>query len=70
MRNPHIAADGFTYEFVAIRNWLAHHDISPMTNLKLADKQLRRSQSLQSKIESWNQEHMVFGHPIEQSFIS
>eukprot|EP00250_Pteridium_aquilinum_P015296 c22505_g1_i1 orf=1553-4558(+) len=56
MRDPHTAADGFTYEFVAIKNWLVQQDISPMTNLKLAHKQLSKNHSLQAKIQSWKQE--------------
>lgn len=35
MRDPHIAADGFTYEAEAIKEWLEAHDTSPMTNLAL-----------------------------------
>ncbi|XP_066389409.1 U-box domain-containing protein 70-like isoform X3 [Miscanthus floridulus] len=35
MKNPHIAADGFTYEAEAIEDWLEAHDTSPMTNLPL-----------------------------------
>jgi hypothetical protein len=35
MKNPHIAADGFTYEAEAIEDWLETHDTSPMTNLPL-----------------------------------
>lgn len=36
MKDPLIAADGFTYEADAIRGWLhSGHDTSPMTNLKL-----------------------------------
>ncbi|KXG38967.1 U-box domain-containing protein 33-like isoform X3 [Sorghum bicolor] len=35
MKNPHIAADGFTYEAEAIEEWLEAHDTSPMTNLPL-----------------------------------
>jgi hypothetical protein len=36
MHGPQIAADGFTHEGDAIREWLENgHDTSPMTNLKL-----------------------------------
>lgn len=35
-----IAADGFTYERSAIENWLKSNDCSPMTNEKLAHKNL------------------------------
>ncbi|XP_073147051.1 U-box domain-containing protein 34-like isoform X2 [Henckelia pumila] len=31
MHNPHIAADGFTYEHEAMKAWLYEHDISPTT---------------------------------------
>jgi hypothetical protein len=35
-----VAADGFTYERSAIENWLKSNDCSPMTNEKLAHKNL------------------------------
>ncbi|CAF5222228.1 unnamed protein product, partial [Rotaria magnacalcarata] len=35
-----VAADGFTYERTAIENWLKANDCSPMTNEKLAHKDL------------------------------
>mmetsp|Transcript_28785 Transcript_28785/g.73354 ORF Transcript_28785/g.73354 Transcript_28785/m.73354 type:complete len:662 (-) Transcript_28785:108-2093(-) len=40
MRDPVIAADGFTYERQAIQSWLATSDASPMTNEPLAHKAL------------------------------
>lgn len=37
MQDPHVAADGITYEAEAIRAWLdSEHDTSPMTNVKLS----------------------------------
>ncbi|KAJ3706770.1 hypothetical protein LUZ61_010475 [Rhynchospora tenuis] len=54
MRDPHIAADGFTYEAEAIRGWLSSgHDTSPMTNLKLANKELVPNLALRSAILEW-----------------
>lgn len=38
LRNPVVAADGFTYERAAIQNWLSTRDTSPMTNDPLEDK--------------------------------
>ncbi|KAK3007819.1 hypothetical protein RJ639_014876, partial [Escallonia herrerae] len=47
MKNPHIAADGFSYELEAIEEWLGTgHDTSPMTNLKLKHKQLTPNHTL------------------------
>ena len=38
MKDPHIAADGYTYEAEAVRGWLdTGHDTSPMTNLQHTD---------------------------------
>ncbi|KAJ1702342.1 hypothetical protein LUZ63_002121 [Rhynchospora breviuscula] len=54
MTDPHIAADGFTYEAEAIRGWLnSGHDRSPMTNLKLANKELIPNRALRSVILEW-----------------
>ncbi|MCO5574526.1 hypothetical protein L7F22_028312 [Adiantum nelumboides] len=55
MKYPHVAADGFVYEFGAIKKWLAQHDVSPMTNLKLDHKQLTKDSLLESKIHIWKQ---------------
>ncbi|CAF1349690.1 unnamed protein product [Adineta steineri] len=38
--DPVVAADGFTYERSAIENWFKKSDCSPMTNEKLAHKNL------------------------------
>ena len=60
MRDPHIAADGFTYEAEAIRGWLGGgHDTSPMTNLKLEHCKLTPNRALRSAILEWQQQqHM------------
>lgn len=45
MEDPHIAADGFTYEGEAIRAWLNRgRDTSPLTNLRLAHNELTPKQ--------------------------
>ncbi|KQK00721.1 hypothetical protein BRADI_3g51397v3 [Brachypodium distachyon] len=57
MNDPHIAADGFTYEAEAIRGWLdSGHDTSPMTNLKLAHRELTPNRGLRSVILEWQQQ--------------
>lgn len=54
MTDPHIAADGFTYEEDAIRGWLkSGHDTSPMTNLKLAHCNLVPNYALHNAIQEW-----------------
>ncbi|OAY75725.1 U-box domain-containing protein 33 [Ananas comosus] len=57
MRDPHIAADGFTYEAEAIKGWLdSGHDTSPMTNLKLPHCELIPNHALRSAIQEWLQQ--------------
>ncbi|KAJ4964210.1 hypothetical protein NE237_024149 [Protea cynaroides] len=54
MKNPHVAADGFSYEFEAIRDWFeSGHDTSPMTNLRLEHKLTMPNQTLRSLIQDW-----------------
>ncbi|XP_027349803.1 U-box domain-containing protein 33 isoform X3 [Abrus precatorius] len=58
MREPHVAADGFTYEAEAIRGWLdSGHDTSPMTNGKLVHHNLVPNRALRSAIQDWLQSH-------------
>ncbi|XP_043713877.1 putative U-box domain-containing protein 50 isoform X2 [Telopea speciosissima] len=54
MKNPHVAADGFSYELRAIEEWLGSgHETSPMTNLRLEHKFLTPNQTLRSLIQEW-----------------
>ncbi|KAK8497482.1 hypothetical protein V6N12_018000 [Hibiscus sabdariffa] len=58
MRDPRLAADGFTYEAEAVRGWLdSGHDTSPMTNDKLAHCNLVPNLALRSAIQEWLQHH-------------
>ncbi|KAM2280342.1 hypothetical protein ACFX1S_041075 [Malus domestica] len=58
MQDPHVAADGFTYEAEALKGWLdSGHDTSPMTNLKLEHKNLVPNHALRSAIQEWLQQH-------------
>nr|TKW20061.1 hypothetical protein SEVIR_4G060500v2 [Setaria viridis] len=56
MNDPHIAADGFTYEAEAIRSWLEGHDTSPMTNMRLEHEELIPNRALRSAIQEWLQQ--------------
>uniref|UniRef100_A0A0D9VJ79 RING-type E3 ubiquitin transferase n=1 Tax=Leersia perrieri TaxID=77586 RepID=A0A0D9VJ79_9ORYZ len=57
MNDPHIAADGFTYEAEAIKGWLdSGHDTSPMTNLRLEHRELIPNRALRSAILEWQQQ--------------
>ncbi|KAK1677391.1 hypothetical protein QYE76_038251 [Lolium multiflorum] len=56
MREPLIAADGFTYEAEAIREWIdSGHQTSPMTNLELFHRDLLPNHALRSAIQEWLQ---------------
>ncbi|KAK7292684.1 hypothetical protein RJT34_15535 [Clitoria ternatea] len=58
MRDPHVAADGVTYEAEAIRLWLeSGHDTSPRTNSKLAHCNLVPNHALRYAIQDWLQNH-------------
>ncbi|KAI5067393.1 hypothetical protein GOP47_0017921 [Adiantum capillus-veneris] len=61
MENPHIAADGFTYDFDTIESWLRGHDTSPMTNLTVNHKNLVPNHTLRSTIKEW-QENILLSH--------
>ncbi|KAK3154847.1 hypothetical protein QOZ80_2BG0195830 [Eleusine coracana subsp. coracana] len=57
MSDPHMAADGFTYEAEAVRGWFdSGHDTSPMTNLKLPHCDLTPNRALRSAILEWQQQ--------------
>ncbi|XP_057463553.1 U-box domain-containing protein 33-like isoform X1 [Actinidia eriantha] len=57
MQDPHIAADGFTYELEALKGWIeSGHDTSPMTNLKLPHCNLVPNRALRSAIQEWLQQ--------------
>ncbi|XP_054823196.1 putative U-box domain-containing protein 50 isoform X1 [Prosopis cineraria] len=54
MKNPHVAADGFSYELEAIEAWVGSgHDRSPMTNARLAHLFFTPNHSLRSLIRDW-----------------
>ncbi|KAI3432068.1 uncharacterized protein J3R85_007443 [Psidium guajava] len=54
MKDPLIAADGFTYEAEAIQGWLhSGHNTSPMTNLKLEHNNLVPNHALLYAIQEW-----------------
>lgn len=58
MRDPHVAADGYTYEAEALRKWLeSGHDTSPTTKLKLEHHRLVPNHSLRSAIQEWRDKH-------------
>lgn len=52
--DPQVAADGFTYEGEAIRQWLENgRESSPMTNLRLDHLHLTPNHSLRFAIQEW-----------------
>ncbi|KAB1214363.1 U-box domain-containing protein 33 [Morella rubra] len=58
MEDPHVAADGFTYEGKVLREWFDRgHDTSPMTNLRLEHCNLVPNLALRSALEEWRERH-------------
>ncbi|KAJ4750357.1 U-box domain-containing protein kinase family protein [Rhynchospora pubera] len=58
MKDPHVAADGYTYEAAAIKGWLdSGHNTSPMTNLPLVHGELTPNYALRSAIQEWLVKH-------------
>ena len=54
MQDPHIAADGYTYELEALKGWLdSGHDTSPMTNVQLPNVIVVPNRALRSAIQEW-----------------
>lgn len=53
MDDPHIAADGFTYEYRAIKAWLEKHKVSPVTRARFQSTVLTPNHSLRSAIQEW-----------------
>ncbi|XP_050381481.1 putative U-box domain-containing protein 50 [Argentina anserina] len=55
MKDPHVAADGFSYEREAIGEWFrTGHNTSPMTNLQLKHTILVPNLTLRSLIRDWH----------------
>ncbi|KAK6271975.1 PREDICTED: U-box domain-containing protein 33 [Theobroma cacao] len=54
MHDPQVAADGFTYEGEALRDWLENgRESSPMTNLKLSHLNLTPNHAIRQAIQDW-----------------
>ncbi|WVZ77313.1 hypothetical protein U9M48_025195 [Paspalum notatum var. saurae] len=53
MEDPHVAADGHTYEHYAISAWLKRHKISPVTRNKLLNLSIIPNHSLRAAIQQW-----------------
>ncbi|KAK3156361.1 hypothetical protein QOZ80_2AG0106310 [Eleusine coracana subsp. coracana] len=53
MEDPHVAADGHTYEHYAIKAWLKRHKTSPVTRRKLSSSTIIPNHSLRAAIQQW-----------------
>ncbi|XP_022680891.1 U-box domain-containing protein 34 [Setaria italica] len=53
MEDPHVAADGHTYEHYAIRAWLKRHKTSPVTRSKFPNSSIIPNHSLRAAIQQW-----------------
>uniref|UniRef100_A0A0E0C6R3 RING-type E3 ubiquitin transferase n=1 Tax=Oryza meridionalis TaxID=40149 RepID=A0A0E0C6R3_9ORYZ len=60
MKDPHIAADGFTYEGEAIKDWLQRgHKMSPMTYLSFTHYELIPNNALRFAIQEWQMKQQL-----------
>lgn len=57
-KDPVVAADGFTYERIAIEEWLEKQPVSPVTNIPLKHTQLVQNKALFSLMNSWREADM------------
>jgi hypothetical protein len=53
MRDPVVAADGFTYERAAAEAWMVSHSISPMTGAELEHQLVVANHVLRIAISEW-----------------
>lgn len=53
MDDPHVAADGFTYERRAIEAWLERYDVSPVTKQRMTHFNLTPNMTLITAIQEW-----------------
>eukprot|EP00887_Chlorella_sp_A99_P000031 scaffold16.g31.t1 len=53
LRDPVVAADGYTYERVAIESWLSRNSTSPLTNLELEDKASPKRLVVLPSLRAW-----------------
>jgi len=53
MDDPHMADDGYTYEYAFIRNWLENHNTSPITSQPIQQNILIPNNTLRSAIREW-----------------
>ncbi|KAI3910142.1 hypothetical protein MKW98_014527 [Papaver atlanticum] len=60
MEDPYIAADGFTYEYTAIRAFLVKQKVSPVTRLILPHFKLTPNHTLRSAIQEWKQHNSSY----------
>ncbi|GLI66119.1 hypothetical protein VaNZ11_009830 [Volvox africanus] len=57
MDEPVVAADGYTYEKLAITEWIKRSRTSPLTNLPLEHTNLVENRTLRSAIREWHMQH-------------
>lgn len=53
MDDPYVAADGYSYEYRAIKAWLEQYDTSPVTKQRLSHKYIIPNVSVHSAIQEW-----------------
>lgn len=57
LKNPVIASDGFTYERKEIQDWFKRSDMSPITGIRLKNRDLIPNIALKNTIEQYFEKH-------------
>ncbi|UJR15021.1 hypothetical protein I4U23_001997 [Adineta vaga] len=70
LRDPVLAADGFTYEREAILNWFEQSNRSPMTNQELENKELKPNHAIRSILQSLAETHKKGKQSYDESSIN
>ncbi|KAI3910143.1 hypothetical protein MKW98_014528 [Papaver atlanticum] len=60
MEDPYIAADGFTYEYTAVRACIEKQKVSPVTRLVLPHTRLTPNHTLRCAIQEWKQHNSSY----------
>ena len=53
MVDPIMCADGHSYDRRSIEEWLKSHDSSPVTNMRLPDRNIVPNHALRNSIQEW-----------------
>ncbi len=66
MHDPVVAADGFSYERLALEKWFRSRASSPMTNLPLPTRLVFPNNSMRQAVGEWREQQRAAQKGAEQ----